>query len=80
MQLRAAFRAATGAPYATYIGRRGLDRRSDLGGLRLSDVPSVFLEAGNMRHAGDARLLSSARWRLSAARGIADAVQRFLAS
>lgn len=79
LALRGAFRSATGSQYASYIGRRGLDRRSDLGGLRLSDVPAVFLESGNMRNAGDARRMRSARWRSSAARGVADGVERFVA-
>lgn len=76
--LRDAFRRATGEPFSTYLGRRGLDRRSDLGGLRLADVPSVFIETGNMKNASDARRLTSAAWRLRAARGIADGIERFL--
>jgi N-acetylmuramoyl-L-alanine amidase len=78
LDLRAAFRAATGEPYATYIGRNGLDRRDDLGGLRLSNVPAVFVETGNMRNAGDARKLERPSYRLRVARGIADGVERFL--
>jgi N-acetylmuramoyl-L-alanine amidase len=78
VDLRSAFRSATGQPYATYIGRSGLDRRSDLGGLRLSDVPSVFIECGNMRNATDAKQFGSSRWRLKAARGIVAGVQRFV--
>src|SRR5437870_3556861 len=41
LAVRAAFAAGTGEPYATYVGRDGLDVRSDLGGLNLSDVPKV---------------------------------------
>lgn len=77
LDLRSAFRSATGEPYASYIGRDGLDRRDDLGGLRLSDVPAVFIETGNMRNARDARRLLRASYRLSVARGIANAIQRF---
>jgi N-acetylmuramoyl-L-alanine amidase len=79
LAVRAAFRAATGEPYATYIGRDGVDRRDDLGGLRLADVPSIFVEAGNMRNAGDARRMRSGAYRLRAARGIANGIQRYLA-
>jgi N-acetylmuramoyl-L-alanine amidase len=79
IDLRGAFRSATGEPYATYIGRNGIDRRDDLGGLRLSDVPAVFIETGNMRNAGDARRMLRGSYRLSVARGIADGIQRFLA-
>lgn len=39
----------TSMPIADYIGQDGYSERDDLGGLNLSDVPSVFLEAGNMR-------------------------------
>lgn len=80
VHLRSAFRAATRQPYANYIGRNGLDRRADLGGLRLSDVPGVFIETGNMRNARDARRMGRATYRLSVARGIADGIERFLAA
>jgi N-acetylmuramoyl-L-alanine amidase len=80
VDLRAAFRAATHEPYADYIGHHGLDRRDDLGGLRLSDVPGVFVETGNMRNAGDARRMLRGSYRLSVARGIANGIQRFLAA
>jgi N-acetylmuramoyl-L-alanine amidase len=64
---------------------RGPDRRhlppvarSDLGGLRLADVPAVFVETANMRNAADARRVESQRFRKRIARGIADGVTRFL--
>jgi N-acetylmuramoyl-L-alanine amidase len=79
LDVRAAFRAATHEPYATYVGRNGLDRRDDLGGLRLADQPAVFIETGNMRSARDARRMLRAAYRLSVARAIANGVQRFLA-
>ena len=78
LDVRSAFRAATGEPYSTYIGRNGIDRRDDLGGLRLADQPAVFLETGNMRNARDARRMRRATYRLSVARGIANGIQRFL--
>lgn len=78
IDLRGAFRAATGEPYATYIGRNGIDRRDDLGGLRLADQPAVFIETGNMRSARDARRMRRATYRLSVARGIANGIERFL--
>jgi N-acetylmuramoyl-L-alanine amidase len=77
--LRAAYSARTGLPPATYLGGDGIVARSDLGGLRLSDVPKVFVETGNMRNAADAALLESRRGRLRIARGIADGLRRFLA-
>ena len=78
LDLRGAFRATTREPYATYIGHDGLDRRDDLGGLRLADQPAVFIETGNMRSARDARRMLRATYRLSVARGIANGVERFL--
>jgi N-acetylmuramoyl-L-alanine amidase len=79
LAVRAAYARATRMPYSNYTGRAGLARRRDLGGLNLSDVPKVFLEAGNMRNATDARLLSSARFRQLEARALADALAVFLA-
>ncbi len=76
--LRDDFAAATGEPYSTYLGRQGIDVRSDLGGLNLSRVPKVFIECGNMRNASDARHMTDAAWRKKAAQGIADALTDFL--
>ncbi|MGA7096990.1 MAG: N-acetylmuramoyl-L-alanine amidase [Acidimicrobiia bacterium] len=47
----------TGMPVSDYLGSDGYTVRDDLGGLTLSDVPVVFLEAGNMRNSTDAALL-----------------------
>jgi N-acetylmuramoyl-L-alanine amidase len=77
--VRSAFRAGTGMPFATYIGRAGLDRRSDLGGLNLSDVPKVFIETGNMRNATDSRLLANSRFREREAHALAEGLDRYLA-
>ena len=55
--LRAAMLERTNLVTSTYAGTKGIDVRTDLGGLVLSDVPKVFLEAGNMRHGGDAAKL-----------------------
>jgi len=76
--LRAAYEARTGLPRATYLGGTGLVARSDLGGLRLSDVPAVFIETANMRNATDAAHVRSPRFRRRIARGIADGVRRYL--
>jgi N-acetylmuramoyl-L-alanine amidase len=73
--LRDAYVEGTGVPYADYLAEDGLDERTDLGGLNLSTVPKVFLEAGNMRNDEDAALLTDPEWRESAA----DAVARGLA-
>lgn len=76
--LRAAFRSGTGMPWSTYLGRRGLDVRTDLGGLNLVRVPGVMVETGNMRNATDARLMSDPDWRRRAGRAIAAGVVRYL--
>lgn len=68
----------TGMPPADYIGESGLSERDDLGGLNLSDVPVVFLEAGNMRHPGDAALLVDEEFQSAVARAVVDAVTAFL--
>lgn len=73
------FVAATGSAPANYIGDgKGLDTRTDLGGLNLSRVPKVFLECGNMRDAQDAARLTDPAWRQKAAVGIAEGITGFL--
>ncbi len=78
LAVRAAFRAGTGEPFATYIGRDGLDVRSDLGGLNLSDVPKVLIETGNMRDPVDARRLESPAYRQREAAALARGLEAFL--
>ncbi len=78
LAVRAAFAKGTGEPYSDYTGRAGLDARSDLGGLNLSDVPKVLVETGNMRNAADARRLESAAYRQSEAEALARGLEAFL--
>jgi N-acetylmuramoyl-L-alanine amidase len=78
VDLRDAFGRVTGLPRSDYIGQNGLDKRSDLGGLRLSDVPKVFVETGNMRNRADAKKLESGRFRTRIAKGIFEGLRRFL--
>lgn len=75
--LHAAYQS-TGMPVADYIGSDGFAERDDLGGLNLSDVPVVFLEAGNMRNAEDAALLADPEFRSMIAEAIEAALVRFL--
>jgi len=79
LDVRGAFATGTGEPYSTYAGTRGLDVRSDLGGLNRSDVPKVFVETANMRNAWDARRLRSARHRQREANALARGLAAFLA-
>lgn len=78
LALRSAFRA-TGMPEATYLGGNGLNVRSDLGGLNLSDVPKVLFETGNMRNDVDAALVKSPLFRQRAAVAMAKGLSAFLA-
>jgi N-acetylmuramoyl-L-alanine amidase len=70
---------AVGLPRSNqYAG--GLSTRSDLGTLNWSDVPVAMVELGNMRNAGDAARMTSARTRAGVyAAGLALGVQRYLA-
>ncbi|WP_157610029.1 N-acetylmuramoyl-L-alanine amidase [Spirillospora albida] len=76
--VRNAFRSGTGQPYATYVGKNGMDTRTDLGGLNLSKVPKVFIEAGNMRNPGDAARMRSPAWRQRAAKALAAGLSTYL--
>ncbi len=55
--VRDALRAGGLTP-ATYVGEAGLVERGDLGTLNHAAVPAVLVELGNLRHAGDAALLT----------------------
>jgi N-acetylmuramoyl-L-alanine amidase len=74
------YRARTGIPASNYIGKDGINTRSDMAGLNLSTVPKVLLECGNMRNAGDAAMETSAADRQRMAEGIAAGLAAYLAS
>ncbi|GAA4297665.1 N-acetylmuramoyl-L-alanine amidase [Actinomadura luteofluorescens] len=76
--IRDAYRSGTGMPYAGYLGKDGLDRRDDLGGLNMSTVPAVFIECGNMKNAGDAARMSSAAFRQLMAESLAEGFENYL--
>ena len=74
-----AFAKGTGMPNAGYLaGGSGLTKRSDLGTLSLSSVPTVMIESGNMRNATDARLLSDPAFRQREAVALATGLTAFL--
>jgi N-acetylmuramoyl-L-alanine amidase len=78
LDTRAALRRM-GLQVANYIaGGDGLDFRSDLGTLNLSNIPTVMVELGNMRNLTDAHRMTSPTGRATYARGLAHAVVRFL--
>lgn len=82
MRLALDLRAALGRarfPRANYIaGGDGLDVRSDLGTLNLSDVPVAMVELGNMRNAGEARRMRSRVGRARYARALVGGITRYL--
>jgi len=78
LAVRRAFAVITGEPYSTYVGRDGLDVRTDLGGLNLSTVPKVLIETANMRNATDARRIESAAYRQREAVALARGIESFL--
>jgi N-acetylmuramoyl-L-alanine amidase len=71
--LRDGFTAAGFTP-STYVGSHGLDPRSDLSGLNLSQRPTALVECGNMHHPGDAAVLESPDGRERIATVIANAI------
>jgi N-acetylmuramoyl-L-alanine amidase len=74
-----AMRSRSGLHVATYIGSGdGYDARADLAGLTLATRPSVLVEAGNMRNAGDAALQSDAAGRQRIAAALAAGILAYL--
>ncbi|WP_372735000.1 N-acetylmuramoyl-L-alanine amidase [Nocardioides sp.] len=70
---------AKGVPVANYIaGGDGLDFRSDLGTLNLSDVPTVLVELGNMLNRADAKAMTSAKGQTRYAAALTRAARLFL--
>jgi N-acetylmuramoyl-L-alanine amidase len=78
LDLRDAFHQGTGIPYSTYLGKNGLDIRSDLGGLNVATVPAVFIEVGNMRNPGDAAKMKSPQGRQQMAAALSQGFVKFL--
>lgn len=77
--IRDEFAAGTGMPRSTYLGGgQAITPRADIAGLNLSTVPAVMVETGNMRHTGDARLLSSPSYRVKEAHALAAGIQKAL--
>ena len=68
-----------GVPRANYTaGGTGLDIRSDLGTLNLSDVPVAMIEIGNMRNARDARRMTRAAGRATYAAAVVRGIRTYL--
>jgi len=70
---------AYGVPRSNYTGGgHGLNVRSDLGTLNLSDVPVAMIEIGNMRNSGDARRMTSASGRARYSNAVVRGIRSFL--
>ena len=67
-----------GLPVSTYYGTNGLQTRKDLGTLNLADVPTVMVELGNMKNAGDAARMTSAAGRDHYAAALVAGIRRYL--
>lgn len=66
-------------PVADYIaGGDGLDVRSDLATLNLSNIPTVMVELGNMRSRVDAARMTSTKGRATYAAGLVTAARSWL--
>jgi N-acetylmuramoyl-L-alanine amidase len=66
-------------PVADYVaGGDGLDARSDLATLNLSDVPTVMVELGNMRNPADAGRMTTAGGRTTYASALVAGIRGFL--
>ncbi|GAB3989381.1 N-acetylmuramoyl-L-alanine amidase [Actinoallomurus acanthiterrae] len=76
--MRDAFHQGTGIPYSSYLGKNGIDVRSDLGGLNVSTRPAVFIECGNMRNPGDAAKMKSPQDRQKMAEALANGFVKYL--
>ncbi|NBE94327.1 N-acetylmuramoyl-L-alanine amidase [Nonomuraea sp. KC401] len=78
LAIRKAYRVGTRMPYATYVGRDGLQTRTDLGGLNLSKRPAVFIECGNMRNSRDAARMTRPAFRERIATSLAAGLRQYL--
>ncbi len=70
---------AGGISRSSYVGGgTGLDVRSDLGTLNMSDVPVAMVEIGNMRNAGDAHRMTSRSGRARYANALVKGIRTYL--
>lgn len=76
-QVRDALQSGGFTP-ASYAGEGGLDQRDDMGTLNRASVPAVLVEAGNLRHAPDATLLTSDSGQAQLADALTAAILAFL--
>lgn len=71
---------SAGMQPSTYRGTGGLYGRSDLAGLNLAAYPSILIEMGNMKHPGDAEVLSSEQGQTAYADAVVRGIVAYLES
>lgn len=71
---------ASGMQPSTYMGNDGLYGRADLTGLNMADYPSILVEMGNMKHAGDAQVLTSQQGQAACATAVVRGIAAYLSS
>nr|WP_246304961.1 N-acetylmuramoyl-L-alanine amidase [Nocardioides thalensis] len=69
---------AGGFVVSTYTAEDGLDVRTDLGTLNLSDVPTAMVELGNMRDPAEAEVMTSEQGQRQYARALARGLVTYL--
>jgi N-acetylmuramoyl-L-alanine amidase len=69
---------AAGLQPSTYRGTDGLYGRADLAGLNLAQYPSILIEMGNMKNAGEAAVMESAAGRARYAAAVVNGVAAYL--
>jgi N-acetylmuramoyl-L-alanine amidase len=71
---------ASGLQPSTYRGSEGLYGRADLAGLNLAAYPSILIEMGNMKHPGDAEVLTSRQGQAAYASAVVRGVAAYLST
>jgi N-acetylmuramoyl-L-alanine amidase len=69
---------AAGLQPSTYRGTDGLYGRADLAGLNLAQYPSILIECGNMKNAGEAAVMETPDGRARYAAAVVNGVAAYL--
>ncbi|MBV8929166.1 MAG: Rv3717 family N-acetylmuramoyl-L-alanine amidase [Mycobacteriaceae bacterium] len=69
---------AAGFTPSTYRGSDGLYGRADLAGLNLAQYPSILIECGNMKNAGEAAVMVTADGRAKYASAVGQGISAYL--
>lgn len=67
-----------GLPIANYYATTGLKTRTDFATFNFSDIPTVMVELGNMKNAGDARRMKTTTGRDRYAAGLVAGIRVYL--